>query len=142
MDSGSQRVIPKYEAKLRLDDLIEAKLSEYHSLQALAEANDEHFPSSHGVSVELKQRRHELALAYNERGHIHYRLIEFDEAVEDYTEALNYDNCLAAAYYNRGTVHYRMGYFSIALEDMKKAVSLDPNNKEFFKGLEETKRQL
>lgn len=83
-----------------------------------------------------------MALAYNERGQIHYRLIEFDEAVEDYTHALKYDDHLAAAYYNRGTVHYRMGCFDIALKDMENAVSLDPGNVEFLKGLEETKKLL
>lgn len=140
MDLGTEAVASKYEAKLRLDDLIDAKLSEYHSLQELAGGTDERLPPSR--RAQLKQRRHELALAYNDRGHIHYRLIEFDEAVDDYTEALKYNDRLAAAYYNRGTVHYRMGCFSTALLDMEKAVSLDPNNKEFFKGLEETKRRL
>uniref|UniRef100_A0A6B0UTD7 Uncharacterized protein n=1 Tax=Ixodes ricinus TaxID=34613 RepID=A0A6B0UTD7_IXORI len=140
MDLGTETVTSKRKAKLRLDDLIDAKLSEYHSLQELAGGTDGRLPPSR--RVQLKQRRHELALAYNDRGHIHYRLIEFDEAVDDYTEALKYNDCLAAAYYNRGTVHYRMGCFSTALLDMEKAVSLDPNNKEFFKGLEETKRQL
>lgn len=140
MDSETEWFIPKYETKLRLDDLIKAKLFQYHSLKALANTDDERFPPT--CSVELEQRRHELALAYNDRGHIHYRLIEFDEAIEDYTEALRYNDRLAAAYYNRGTVHYRMGCFSTALQDMERAVSLDPNNKEFFKGLEETKRQL
>lgn len=34
--------------------------------------------------------------------------VYFDEAVEDYTKAIQLDPTLAAAYYNRGTVHYRL----------------------------------
>lgn len=136
MDLATGDVPSKHEKKAQLDDLIEKKKGEY--LRLLQESH-EHDPKS---AHDLNNRKYELALAYNERGQMNYRMIEFDKAVEDYTEALRYCDSLAAAYYNRGTVKYRMGYFDDALPDMEKAVSLDPANKEFQLGLKETKEQL
>ncbi|XP_037281188.2 uncharacterized protein LOC119174405 [Rhipicephalus microplus] len=136
MDSATGDIPSKHEKKAQLDDLIVKKKSEY---MRLLQESQEHDPKS---AEDLNHRKYELALAYNERGQVNYRMIEFDEAVEDYTEAIRYCDSLAAAYFNRGTVKYRMGYFDVALGDMEKAVSLDPTNKEFQLGLKETKAQL
>ena len=54
-------------------------------------------------------RRKLLALTYNNRGHLKYLEVDFDEAVVDYTEALQYDPDLPVALYNRGLIHYRLG---------------------------------
>lgn len=51
----------------------------------------------------------ELTDAFNTRGHIHYRWVDFDEAILDYSEAIKLDPKFAVAYYNRGQVHYRLG---------------------------------
>lgn len=57
----------------------------------------------------LPECREELTDAYNSRGHIRYLWVDFDEAVEDYSAALELDSNFAVAYYNRGQVHYRLG---------------------------------
>lgn len=139
MDSETGDVPTKQEKKAQLDDLIEKKKSEY--LRLLHDAKESQEPES-GSAESLNRRKYELALAYNERGQLLYRMIEFDKAVEDYTEAIRYCDSLAAAYFNRGIVKFRMGYFDVALPDMEKAVSLDPTNKEFQLGLKQTKEQL
>lgn len=51
----------------------------------------------------------ELKDAYNSRGHIRYLWVDFDEAVTDYSAALELDSNFAVAYYNRGQIHYRLG---------------------------------
>lgn len=51
----------------------------------------------------------ELRDAYNSRGHIRYMWVKFDEAVVDYSKAIELDSEFAVAYYNRGQVHYRLG---------------------------------
>ena len=51
----------------------------------------------------------QLAEVYNSRGHIRYLLVDFNEAIEDYTEAILLNSRHGIAYYNRGQVHYRMG---------------------------------
>ena len=63
----------------------------------------------------IEERFHEgkcvkaLAEAYNNRGQIKYRRVDFDGAIEDYTNALKVDKNYAVAYYNRGQIHYRLG---------------------------------
>lgn len=129
----------KLEKKVELDGLIEKKKSEYLSLLQNTQRSQE---TESGNTENLDNRKYELALVYNERGQMHYRMIEFDKAVDDYTEAIHYCDKLAAAYFNRGTIRYRMGCFDVALPDMEKAVSLEPDNNEFQLGLQETKAQL
>lgn len=55
------------------------------------------------------EHKEELTDAYNSRGHIRYRWVEFDDAISDYSEAINLDPKFAVAYYNRGQIHYRLG---------------------------------
>ena len=61
------------------------------------------------ISLDRVTLRQRLALAYNNRGHLKYLSVDFNEAIADYTEALVYDRDLAIAFYNRGQIHYRMG---------------------------------
>ena len=69
----------------------------------------------------------ELTDAFNTRGHIHYRWVDFDEAILDYSEAIKLDPKFAVAYYNRGQVHYRLGRFKLAQVDLRQALSLQPS---------------
>ena len=57
--------------------------------------------------------REELVDAYNSRGHIRYLWVEFDEAITDYSAAIELDSSYAVAYYNRGQIHYRLGRYSL-----------------------------
>lgn len=49
-----------------------------------------------------------LAQLYNDRGLCRYLQVSFDDAVEDYTQALKLDPSLAVARYNRATIYYRL----------------------------------
>ena len=40
---------------------------------------------------------------------LRYLWVDFDEAISDYTEAIELDPTFAIAYYNRGQIHYRLG---------------------------------
>ncbi len=60
-------------------------------------------------SVEGPENTEELSEAFNTRGQIRYLWVDFDEAVQDYTEAIRRSSHHAVAYYNRGQVHYRLG---------------------------------
>lgn len=59
-------------------------------------------------NITLFSRKKSAAIIYNECGLCRYKLVCFDEAVADYTRAVELDPSLAAAYYNRGTIHYRL----------------------------------
>lgn len=50
-----------------------------------------------------------LATAYNNRGQIKYFRVDFTEAVEDYTSAIQTDSPSETPFYNRGLIHYRLG---------------------------------
>lgn len=50
-----------------------------------------------------------LATAYNNRGQIKYLRVDFHEAVEDYTSAIQADSHFEIPFYNRGLIHYRLG---------------------------------
>lgn len=78
--------------------------------------------------LEEKFRKHllkHLALAYNNRGFISYLLVDFDDAIRDFSHAVNNDPLLTVAWYNRGLVSYRLGKFESALSDQNQALLLD-----------------
>uniref|UniRef100_A0A4W6F2Y3 Tetratricopeptide repeat domain 32 n=1 Tax=Lates calcarifer TaxID=8187 RepID=A0A4W6F2Y3_LATCA len=51
----------------------------------------------------------DLATAYNNRGQIKYLRVDFHEAVEDCTSAIQADSQFEIPFYNRGLIHYRLG---------------------------------
>ena len=58
---------------------------------------------------ETKSMKRLLSCAWNDRGHLKYLQVNFEDAISDYTRAIELDNDFAVPYYNRGQVHYRMG---------------------------------
>ncbi|XP_062606665.1 tetratricopeptide repeat protein 32-like [Saccostrea cucullata] len=68
-----------------------------------------------------------LALAYNNRGFLKYRRVDFEGAILDYTKSVNVNPKSCITFYNRGTVLYRLSKFDEAISDMKMALNLDPS---------------
>ncbi|XP_071324032.1 tetratricopeptide repeat protein 32 [Trachinotus anak] len=66
-----------------------------------------------------------LATAYNNRGQIKYLRVDFHEAVEDYTSAIQADSQFEIPFYNRGLIHYRLGFFDDAKNDFQQALKLN-----------------
>ncbi|KAK2167015.1 hypothetical protein LSH36_32g02025 [Paralvinella palmiformis] len=66
-----------------------------------------------------------LGECYNKRGLVRYKLVEFAEAVQDFTKALKLKPNMAVAFYNRGLIHYRLGNYEGAIIDMKAALNWD-----------------
>ncbi|XP_037007757.1 tetratricopeptide repeat protein 32 [Artibeus jamaicensis] len=80
----------------------------------------------------------DLATAYNNRGQIKYFRVDFDEAVDDYTSAIEVQPSFEVPYYNRGLILYRLGYFDDALEDFKKVLDLNPGFQDAILSLKQT----
>uniref|UniRef100_UPI00398F7472 tetratricopeptide repeat protein 32 n=1 Tax=Pristiophorus japonicus TaxID=55135 RepID=UPI00398F7472 len=80
----------------------------------------------------------DLAKAYNNRGQIKYFRVDFYEAMDDYTLAIQNKEDFEVPYYNRGLTRYRLGFFDQALEDFKKALALNPDFKDARLSLEQT----
>lgn len=80
----------------------------------------------------------DLATAYNNRGQIKYFRVDFYEAMDDYTSAIEVQPNFEVPYYNRGLILYRLGYFDDALEDFKKVLDLNPGFEDATVSLKQT----
>ncbi|XP_076612538.1 tetratricopeptide repeat protein 32 [Chaetodon auriga] len=69
----------------------------------------------------------DLATAYNNRGQIKYFRVDFHEAMEDYTSAIQTDSRFETPFYNRGLILYRLGFFDDAKSDFQQALKLNPD---------------
>ncbi|XP_064220327.1 tetratricopeptide repeat protein 32 isoform X1 [Aotus nancymaae] len=94
--------------------------------------------SSSGESPGSKCSPEDLATAYNNRGQIKYFRVDFYEAMDDYTSAIEVQPNFEVPYYNRGLILYRLGYFDDALEDFKKVLDLNPGFQDATLSLKQT----
>jgi Tfp pilus assembly protein PilF len=60
-------------------------------------------------------------IAYEEKG-------QFDQAVDDFTKALEIDPKNAGAYYHRGIGYVNQEQYTWAIDDFTKALEIDPKN--------------
>ncbi|XP_004745915.2 tetratricopeptide repeat protein 32 [Mustela nigripes] len=93
---------------------------------------------SGGAAPGSKCSPEDLATAYNNRGQIKYFRVDFYEAMEDYTSAIQVQPTFEVPYYNRGLILYRLGYFDDALEDFKKVLDLNPGFQDAALSLKQT----
>ncbi|XP_029451826.1 tetratricopeptide repeat protein 32 isoform X2 [Rhinatrema bivittatum] len=80
----------------------------------------------------------ELAVAYNNRGQIKYLRVDFYEAMDDYTAAIETKADFEVPYYNRGLILYRLGFFDEALKDFQKVLELNPGFEDAEVSLKQT----
>ncbi|XP_038251744.1 tetratricopeptide repeat protein 32 isoform X3 [Dermochelys coriacea] len=81
---------------------------------------------------------HDLATAFNNRGQIKYMRVDFYEAMDDYTSAIQTQPDFEVPYYNRGLILYRLGYYDEALKDFKKVLALNPEFEDASLSLKQT----
>ena len=62
----------------------------------------------------------------------HLQVGNYEQAVQDYTQALQVEPTNSYAYYNRGITRDRHGDYQGAVADFSQAISLDPANADFF----------
>ena len=56
----------------------------------------------------------------------YHRMGQFDNAVSDYSKAIEISPSLAVAYQNRGSAYYQKGQIDAAMPDYNKAIELNP----------------
>ena len=66
------------------------------------------------------------------QGNLQVVLRNIDEAIEDYTRAINLDPNYVEAYKNRGMAYRNKGDYDLAIEDFGKAIQLNPNFAEAY----------
>uniref|UniRef100_A0A673ICD4 Tetratricopeptide repeat domain 32 n=1 Tax=Sinocyclocheilus rhinocerous TaxID=307959 RepID=A0A673ICD4_9TELE len=85
-------------------------------LMVLQKAQDEFNSKNYKPSC-TKSRdcsAHDLAIAYNNRGQVKYLRVDFYEAMDDYTSAIQINSQFEVPLYNRGLIRYRLGFFKEA----------------------------
>lgn len=63
---------------------------------------------------------------------------KFDEALSEYSKAIDANADMATAYYGRGVVYFELGKLDEAAIDFRKAIDIKPNYLEAHKKLAET----
>ena len=61
-------------------------------------------------------------------GNAYYMKKQFDNAISDYSNAIDMNPKLAVAYQNRGSAYYIKGDYDKAISDYDKAIELNPKN--------------
>jgi hypothetical protein len=77
-----------------------------------------------GVIKSRQELRQTLAIAYHRRGTAHASKKEYDQAIEDYTKALEIDPKYISAYNDRGLAYTSKGDYERAIADVTRAVEL------------------
>ena len=83
-----------------------------------------------------------LVIALEERGEDHRLAKRYDEALADYTRAMELDPGNAWAIIGRGETYRLMGRYDEALADFTRAIELDPGNAWAIAGRGETYRLM
>ena len=64
-------------------------------------------------------------MVYLDRGTAYNKLKKYNNALQDYTKAIELDNSSAEVFSNRGDVYYILQDYDNAIEDYNKAIELD-----------------
>ena len=79
--------------------------------------------SLNSMMIALEKNSTNPFIWYN-LGNLHLQMQEFHKAIDDYSEAIKYENNLAEAYYNRGLTLLYLGEKELARADLSKAGEL------------------
>lgn len=86
-------------------------------------------------SCDENSHKKAVSKALNNRGQIKYLRVDFDEAIEDYTKALELNNITEVLLYNRGLIHYRLGRYDQAIADFNNSLKIKPDFKDSIDAL-------
>jgi tetratricopeptide (TPR) repeat protein len=68
------------------------------------------------------------AFAHNARGDAYYKLGQYQQAIEDFNQAILLKPYYANAYHSRGTAYAELGQYKRALENFNEAIRLKPDS--------------
>ena len=72
------------------------------------------------------------AAGYNRRGNQYSRNGAYEQAIADYTRALELDAAFAEAWFNRGVSWYELGRYAESIADLTQAIELNPEDDNYY----------
>ena len=108
--------------------------SDKHNMQGVKYFNEGTYDVAitHFTNAILKEKQ---ALYYYNRGNSYFELSKYENAIKDYTEAINRDVNNPEYYDNRGRAYYESGKSKEALNDFNKAIDLSKTNPNPVRGV-------
>ena len=73
-----------------------------------------------------RESRKDRAIAYSNRGLAYHEKGNDNQAIEDYTNAIQFNPSFSHAYYNRGLAHSSKGNYDHEIADYTQAINLNP----------------
>lgn len=70
----------------------------------------------------------EKAAAHNSRGIIYIEEGKYDQAISEFSKAIEIDSSIAVTYFNRGLVYLGTGQLDQAISDFNKSIEIDPRD--------------
>jgi len=114
------------------------------SLIYLIKENQSQSMANINQAIRLNSAEYEY---YYIRGIIHYNFGNINNAITDFTRAINNshefkDYQLAAIYNNRGDAYYSIRRYDLAVVDYDKAYRIEPDNPEYLADLENARKMI
>ncbi|MBW4627502.1 MAG: tetratricopeptide repeat protein [Brasilonema octagenarum HA4186-MV1] len=79
------------------------------------------------ISLQQKKTHNNQNFAdYYKQGHASYKVKDYQQAIENFTQAIQKDPKYAKAYVNRGNAHYNLKEYEAALADYTQAIGINP----------------
>jgi tetratricopeptide (TPR) repeat protein len=96
-------------------------------LVVLTSARCRVWKSSETMWTDVLKHHPRVQYAYNSRGQYYYEDKKYDQALEDFSRAVEIGPKYAKAWYNRGNVFDETGVFDRAIDDYTRAIGIEPH---------------
>ena len=144
-EEGSGKLVSNFDARIALATYVEGApeeaLASFSNVVAGKEAElrelgvlgsmqlkNQDYEGAKATVERILQNAPDRALGYNIQGTLQYRLGQFSQAVEAYTDAINRNAEYYAAYRNRALAHYRLQQYREAERDLKRLLEFQPTD--------------
>jgi len=98
------------------------------------------FTETSKIISEKKEKKSVVSLAFGFRAQVYQYWGKYQQAISDYSSAIELDNRIESAFYNRGGVFYTLKMYKEALLDFKKAYEIKPDDKDALAWIEYLKK--
>ena len=84
------------------------------------------------ATIQQRQLKSRDAAVFNNRGFTYCEIGQYDQAISDFSKAIEINPRLAHAYNNRGAAYLYKAQYDQAISDLSKAIEIDPRFKHAY----------